>query len=103
MVSRSPVAADAAQRGLQVAHAGGGRVVRVVGEDVEEEAAEHLLAGAAGHAQELLVGVRVHQVGVSRATMPGRPLEHRRVVDLRITPGHVPTVEALGERSSADQ
>lgn len=70
-----------AQGGGQIAHAGRRGVVRVVREDVEEIAAHDLLAAAPGHAQELRVDVRVHQVGRQQRDHAGQCLEHGCVVD----------------------
>ena len=76
-------------------HAGRGRVVGVLGEDVEDVAAQQLLAGAPGQPQEVLVGVGVHEVGREQRHHAGQCPEDRRIVDMRfphVQPALAPSV-----------
>jgi hypothetical protein len=85
----------AQHRRLGLPHAGRGRVVRVLGEGVEDVAAQQLPTGAPGQPREVHVDVGVHQVRREQRHHAGEGLEDSRVVDLRfshVLPASAPTV-----------
>ncbi|MEY9968783.1 hypothetical protein ABIA33_006870 [Streptacidiphilus sp. MAP12-16] len=72
-----------AQRRLQVPRATGGDL-RVLGEDIEQVAADQFLRRAAGHTTEVLVRVREHQLRGQQCHHARQRVEHRPVVDAGI-------------------